>query len=69
MSDPVVFIFFPNPQVLRVGLVPVGFDWIAVSIFWSLDRWSKAQFIFSFMAISCVVGLCTFIYQDGFFCT
>ena len=62
MSDPVVFIFFPQPQVIRVGLVLVGFDLIAVSILWSLDLWSEAELIFPFMAISYEVGLCTSIF-------
>ena len=58
MSDPVVFILFSNPQVFRVGLALVGFDQTALSIFWSLDRGCKAQFIFSIMAIR----LCTFVF-------
>ena len=39
MSDPVVFIFFPNPQVLRVGPVRVGFDQAALFSFgaWTID--------------------------------
>ena len=46
MSDPVIFIFFPNPQILRVGLALVGFDQIALSIFWSLDRDVKPSLSF-----------------------
>ena len=62
MSDPVVFIFFPNPRVLRVGLALVGFDQIALSIFWSLDRGCKAQFIFSIMAIKLCSGIMYFCF-------
>ena len=35
MSDPVVFIFFSNPQVIRVGLALVSLDQTAISIFWA----------------------------------
>ena len=69
MSDPVVSLFiFPNPQVFRVGLALVGFDQTALSIFWSLDRGCKAQFIFSIMAIWLCSGIMYFrFYQDGYY--
>ena len=60
MSDPIVFIFFPNPQILRVGLALVGFDQIALSIFWSLDSWSKARLSFLLWLLVCsgIMYLC-----------
>ena len=45
-----------------MGLALVGFDQIALSIFWSLDRGCKAQFIFSFMAIRLCSGIMYFCF-------
>ena len=70
MSDPVVFIFFPNPQVLRVGLALVGFDQISLSIFWSLDRDVKPSlsFLLWLLVISGIMYFC-FIKMDIMYLT
>ena len=67
MSDPVVFIFFPNPQVIRVGPVRVGFDQAALFSFgaWTIGVELSLPFLL-WLSVH-VLGLCTFIYQDGYF--
>ena len=49
MSDPVVFIFFPNPQVLRWILAVVELDRIAVPVFRSLGRCKAPVIQLSFL--------------------
>ena len=64
MSDPVVFIFFPNPQVLRWILAVVELDRIAVPVFRSLGRCKAPVIQLSFLLFGyCMrVGLCTSLF-------
>ena len=65
MSDPVVFIFFPNPQVLRWILAVVELDRIAVPAFGSLGRCKAPVIQLSSLLLWLLyerVGLCTSLF-------